>query len=44
MMRDSRTALYRLYDEHNQLLYVEVTSDPNRRWETHRAEKDWWPV
>ncbi|MEJ8654901.1 GIY-YIG nuclease family protein [Streptomyces sp. MS1.AVA.3] len=43
-MKDpGRTALYRLYDGHDQLLYVGVTSDPDRRWETHRAEKDWWP-
>lgn len=43
MTASERTALYRLYDEHNQLLYVGVTSDPDQRWESHRAEKDWWP-
>jgi excinuclease UvrABC nuclease subunit len=37
-----RTALYRLYDADDVLLYVGVTSDPKRRFRDHRAKRPWW--
>lgn len=39
------TALYRLYDAHGALLYVGITSDPERRWKQHAIERadTWWP-
>jgi predicted GIY-YIG superfamily endonuclease len=37
-----RTALYRLYDEDDDLLYVGITRNPERRWAQHAAEKSWW--
>jgi predicted GIY-YIG superfamily endonuclease len=37
-----RTALYRLYDGREQLLYVGVTRNVRRRWEFHRKDKSWW--
>lgn len=36
------TALYRLYDGANTLLYVGVSNDPKRRSWSHRAGKHWW--
>ena len=41
-LTNSRTALYRLYDADDRLLYVGITSDPRARWKTHAAEKAWW--
>jgi hypothetical protein len=38
-----RTALYRLYDTANVLLYVGVAFDPGARWLAHRGDKPWWP-
>lgn len=38
-----RTALYRFYDNTSLLLYVGVTSDPDRRWSQHEETKEWWP-
>jgi predicted GIY-YIG superfamily endonuclease len=38
-----RTALYRLYDSTDQLLYVGITGDPKVRWAQHAADKTWWP-
>jgi predicted GIY-YIG superfamily endonuclease len=37
------TALYRLYDAQDRLLYVGVTIDTKRRFGEHRREKSWWP-
>ncbi|MEV5941296.1 GIY-YIG nuclease family protein [Streptomyces sp. NPDC051994] len=39
-----RTALYRLYDAGDQLLYVGVAQDPKVRFRQHRSEKPWWPA
>jgi predicted GIY-YIG superfamily endonuclease len=40
-----RTALYRLYDADDRLLYVGISSNPHRRWKQHALEhaKTWWP-
>ncbi|MFI5769617.1 GIY-YIG nuclease family protein [Streptomyces sp. NPDC051658] len=37
------TALYRLRDQHKQLLYVGITDDLEHRWTSHAATKPWWP-
>lgn len=37
-----RTALYKLYDGDELLLYVGIAADPKQRWSQHRAEKPWW--
>lgn len=34
--------LYRVFDDHNVLLYVGITNDPVLRFRTHRHEKPWW--
>lgn len=39
----SQTVLYRLYDEHDNLLYVGRTLDPRTRWKEHRTTMPWWP-
>lgn len=36
-----RTALYRLFDADDELLYVGISKDPKARWEQHR-DKPWW--
>lgn len=43
--RDTRitTALYRLYDAQDQLLYIGISEDPEKRWAHHASEKPWWP-
>lgn len=38
-----RTAVYRLYDATDQLLYVGIGPDPEARWYVHAREKPWWP-
>ncbi|MEV6738647.1 type II toxin-antitoxin system prevent-host-death family antitoxin [Streptomyces sp. NPDC051104] len=38
-----RTAVYRLFDEDEALLYVGVAQDPRVRFRQHRREKPWWP-
>ncbi|WP_186319235.1 GIY-YIG nuclease family protein [Streptomyces sp. SAJ15] len=37
-----RTALYRLYDAEDRLLYIGITTDPEARWERHALLKWWW--
>jgi predicted GIY-YIG superfamily endonuclease len=37
-----RTALYRLYDSADALLYVGIAEDPKKRWSEHAADKPWW--
>lgn len=37
----ARTALYRLYDADDQLLYVGITNMPNVRLAAHRG-RGWW--
>lgn len=40
-----RTALYRLYDAEDRLLYIGITDSPRRRWAQHAAKQAdaWWP-
>lgn len=42
-VREQRTALYRFYDAHENLLYVGISNDPWRRWREHVYEKSWYP-
>jgi predicted GIY-YIG superfamily endonuclease len=39
----ARTALYRLYDADEQLLYIGITYDPLKRLEQH-SRREWWPL
>lgn len=38
-----RTAVYRLFDASDVLLYIGVTDNPDRRFASHEALKPWWP-
>jgi len=38
-----RTALYRLFDADDSLLYVGIAFDPDSRMNAHRTTKTWWP-
>lgn len=38
-----RTALYRLYDTNDVLLYVGITDNLGVRWNHHAKHKTWWP-
>jgi predicted GIY-YIG superfamily endonuclease len=38
-----RTALYRLRNSDDMLLYVGISENPLQRWIQHSADKDWWP-
>lgn len=40
---ETRTALYRFYDAHENLLYVGISNDPWRRWREHVYDKAWYP-
>lgn len=42
MTISERTALYKLYDENDVLLYVGVTNNTAVRWAKHAADKPWW--
>lgn len=37
-----RTAVYRLYDAGDDLIYVGITNDPRIRWSGHAHQKPWW--
>jgi predicted GIY-YIG superfamily endonuclease len=37
------TALYRLYDAEDELLYIGISEAPEKRWAHHASEKSWWP-
>ncbi|GGX40372.1 GIY-YIG nuclease family protein [Streptomyces noursei] len=38
-----RTALYRLYDASDRLLYVGISADPEKRWKGHSVYSSrWW--
>lgn len=37
-----RTALYRLYDADDRLLYVGIAKDVRKRWQAHEQTKAWW--
>jgi predicted GIY-YIG superfamily endonuclease len=40
----ARTALYRLYDIDDRLLYIGIAVDPESRMRVHAREKTWWPL
>lgn len=42
LMRRKRHAVYLVYDEDDQLLYVGMTEDLDRRFMTHAASSPWW--
>ncbi|MFI9331963.1 GntR family transcriptional regulator [Kitasatospora sp. NPDC052868] len=42
-LENRRTALYRLYNALDQLLYIGITHNPTVRWTQHAALKPWWP-
>lgn len=37
-----RTALYRLYDADYELLYIGISTDPEKRFKAHAHDKNWW--
>lgn len=37
----TRTALYRFFDRHDDLLYVGISIAPLHRWTQHKADKPW---
>ncbi|MGW4505728.1 GntR family transcriptional regulator [Streptomyces sp. NPDC004436] len=43
---DEPTALYRLYDNSDVLLYVGISKHPERRWTEHAVDRSdtWWPL
>lgn len=41
-VRGRRTALYRLYDIADRLLYIGIAVNPPARWTGHAREKLWW--
>lgn len=38
-----RTALYRLYDANDTLIYVGIAFNPSSRYTSHKKTKTWWP-
>lgn len=44
MDRTKRTALYRLYGESGELVYVGIGFDPQARMRAHAREKAWWKL
>jgi excinuclease UvrABC nuclease subunit len=38
-----RTALYRVYDGQDALLYIGVSNDFGTRWKSHARNQPWWP-
>lgn len=41
--RDGWAAVYRLYSDGGELLYIGSTVNPPQRWSHHKGTKDWWP-
>lgn len=39
----AQRAVYRLFDEAGELLYVGSSNNPERRWKQHASDKPWWP-
>lgn len=42
MLESKRTALYRLYDGDDRLLYIGISALPKARWERHATLQPWW--
>ena len=43
-MKETTTALYRMYDFNETLMYVGITFDPSRRFPKHMHTKTWWDL
>jgi hypothetical protein len=43
MLPHTRTALYRLYDRADRLIYVGISDQLGERWERHLRKMPWWP-
>lgn len=43
-LNDRRTALYRLYDGGDTLLYIGISHQPEVRFEQHADHQAWWPL
>jgi predicted GIY-YIG superfamily endonuclease len=41
-LNKSPSALYRLYDSEDRLMYLGITMNPKRRFQQHGADKFWW--
>lgn len=41
---DGPTALYRMYDADDQLLYIGITCNKAARWDAHRRNSPWWKL
>ncbi|MER5461640.1 GIY-YIG nuclease family protein [Streptomyces sp. NPDC002668] len=37
-----RTAVYRMFDAKDRLLYIGISSAPTKRWVQHSVDKEWW--
>jgi hypothetical protein len=37
-----QTAVYRLYDKANDVIYVSLSNNPHARWSAHASDKPWW--
>lgn len=42
MEEQRSTAIYRLFDSEEQLLYVGISDRPEVRWTEHALDKNWW--
>lgn len=42
-LADRQTAVYRLFDAEGALLYIGMAHDLYMRFNSHRAQKPWWP-
>lgn len=40
--KTGRTALYRIWGEAGQLLYIGISNDFGRRWKEHAKQQPWW--
>jgi hypothetical protein len=42
-VHQGRTAVYRLFNAADTLIYIGIGKDPRKRWREHAKTKDWWP-
>ncbi|WP_435112379.1 GIY-YIG nuclease family protein [Nocardiopsis synnemataformans] len=41
-LKDRETAVYRLYSQDDELLYVGLSCNPEGRWKQHESDRPWW--